>query len=439
VKRLLALVLVLLAGCSRGATPQPQPQAPVPAPAWPEPVKTPVVVHEGGHVTVPGIKGWTVVATPDGSHVAFHTGDGIWRVSRDGSNLQQLVVGDMARVLVGLSDERVLYLEPVEGGARVAEARPGQAPRTVATVPVKQPEYVSGVHLWHHLQGDRLTLAGDDLPARQVNLTTGEVTVVDPEKYSIRWGMFVVAPDGQYLAYKRANRGEGLRILDLSAGTVAHTPGGNYAGYDWAPRGPQWAALAAPLGSGLPRLEGEEVVVGGTYVDLGGPDGQVRHLEPPVPLVFTKGPWWSPDGSRLALESEGSQKAVWVVEVATGRWQKLFEWTGNRWLAGWDRGSRHALVGEPGKQVRIPLDGGEIEAAPILYGEMQLRDGTWVYRPYDVTARDSVWIWRPGEAQGHELLGGTGTYDILMPLGMSSFAVVANQADGYKLIIIDVR
>lgn len=436
-KRLLALVLLLLIGCSRGATPQPPPQAS--ATPWPQPVKRPVVVQEGGHVAVPGIKGWELVATPDGSQLAFQTADGIWRINRDGSDLQQLVAGDAARVLVDLSDERVLYLEPVAGGARVAEARPGQAPRTVATVPVKQPEYVSGVHLWHHLRGDRLTLIGDDMPARQVNLGTGEVTVIGTEIYSLRWGMFAVAPDGRFLAYKRANRGEGLRILDLSAGTVVHTPGGNYAGYDWAPRGPVWAALAAPPGSGLPRLEGEEVVVGGTYVDVGGPDGQVRHLQPPAVLTFTKGPWWSPDGSRLALESEGPQKAVWVVEVETGRWQKVSEWTGNRWLSGWDKGSGHVLVGEPGRQEGIPLAGGAAEAVPLINGEMSLRDGTWVYHPNDVTARDSVWIWRPGEAQGHEVLGGTGTYDTRMPLGMSSFAVVAHHAGEYRLIIIDVR
>jgi hypothetical protein len=421
------LVLFLLTGCSKGG-PAPAPPAQV---QQQPPVKPLKVSQEDGHTVIEGLKTWTVLAAADGSAFAFTTTDGIWTVDPHGQNLTQWVKGDRVRNLVELTRDRLLYLERQGNQLKVLQAAPGKEPVQLGAVTANHVQEQGPIPVWAGLNGNRLTLAVYREPLLQVDLTTGAVKSIGAEPLTVVVDYLCPTPDGRYLIQQREHSKAPVRIYDLEQGTIAQ-PQGEYQLYPApSPVTDQYAVLAAELDSGLPTGQEGAYLEGGTHIDVGQPDGTVTHLHPPDKLQFRFGPSWSPDGARLAIQA--TDGPVWVVDRTSGAWQKVAvpEHGG---FSGW-RGADHVQVYRDNTMYSVPIAGGAPVPVPEIYGQATLADGTLVYRPHDITGRDSVWVKRPGEPDGKEIIGGDGTYDILIPMGQT-VAVVHRKAEELRMILL---
>lgn len=436
----LVLLLTLLTGCTAGGdTSKPQPPAETKQqPPVPPPIKPLHVVSDGNRVTVEGLKHWTVVPASDRSAFAFFTADGVWAMSPTGSDLRQLAKGDADRDIIEFTNERLLYLEQHGDQIQVMQSTPGKEPVQLAVVAVRnRNQYGPGrIPVWTHLQGSRLTLAVFKEPLHQVDLTTGTVRDIGTEPLTVITDILYVSKDGRYLIQKREHSKATVRIYDLETGTEKQ-PEGEYHVYPApSPEGDRYAVLAAELDSGLPAGQEGQYVEGGTHIDVGLMDGTVRHLRPPQRLTFANwGPIWSPDGTRLAIETMEPKNTIWLIDVESNTWTPLvIPIPGG--FSGWQDDRHVMLFDGPDKQFRLPVTGGTPEPVPLVNGQMTLANGTVVYRPNDITARDSVWVRRPGETTGTEVMGGDGTYDQLIPLG-NAVVVVNHKEPDYRLIILN--
>lgn len=423
------LVLFLLTGCSKGG---PAPSPPTQVQQQP-PVKPLKVSREGDHTVIEGLKNWTVLAAADGSAFAFTTTDGIWSVDPHGQNLTQWVKGDQVRNLIDLTRDRLLYLERQGDQLKVLQAAPGKEPVQLGTVTASHVQEQGPIPTWAGLHGNRLTLAVYREPLLQVDLTTGAVKTIGTEPLTIVTDYLCPTPDGRYLLQQRENSKAPVTIYDLEQGTVAQ-PHGEYQLYlAPSPVADEYAVLAAELDSGLPTGQEGAYLEGGTHIDVGQPDGTVTHLHPPDKLQFRFGPSWSPDGTRLAIQA--TDGPVWVVDMASGAWRKV-DVPEEGGLSGW-RDADHVQVyrGQGNTMYSVPIAGGAPVPVPEIYGQATLADGTLVYRPHEPSGFDSVWVKRPGASEGKQILGGEGTYDILVPMG-KAVAVVNRSNEDLRLILI---
>lgn len=279
-----------------------------------------MVTVQDGQVEVPQIKGTTFLWRTDGESVAVQTDSGIWSVSADGARVVPLVEGDATRLLVQYTDQGILYVE--ERADDIAVARSGvSSPSEVIATLQKAQAGGTNTPVWFHLTGDHLTVIPEGQRAVRVDLTDGAARELGDETISVVWGDLALSHDERYLAYKLVNRGDAVRILDLETGEVHRTIGeAHVAGVQWSPQADRWAVRAAEPDSGLPRIVGANTVDGATHIDVGDPQGRVRHLTPPEELVLTNGPFWSPDGRLIAVLAE--EGAVWVVDADGGEWQE---------------------------------------------------------------------------------------------------------------------
>lgn len=260
-----------------------------------------------------------------GQRLAVANEAGLWSVRPNGQVLELLAPAGPNRSLVGAYADGLLYLEHHPGALVAYLARPGQEPRQVGAVEHPAAE---GYPHWATVSDSRLTVAVEGQRAVGIDLATGKARELGDEAIPVHWGALALSPSGRYLAYKLSNRGDAVRVLDLESGVVYRPGDESHVGaVAWSPAG-QWAVRAAGAGSGLPVAVGANLEEGGTHLDLGDPNGNLRHLEPPHQLELVAGPWWSADGRYLAVVSGSvkdpeASRHLWVVAVESSEWLRL--------------------------------------------------------------------------------------------------------------------
>lgn len=412
-------------------------------------VSAPDVIKAGGQVLVPDIRmvgGRPYLWSEDGARLVFQTETGLWEMKPDGSEVQSLAGGPGHRELVGWWDGGVVYLERQPGEIAVGVGRPGRDPQVIATVGTAQQDGPN-FQVWHYLSGTRLFLAVDGRAFTRVDLATGQVTDLADQPPAIHRSLFAVSPDHRYLAYKRHDRGDALRILDLDTGTTR--PTGQEAHVQalapWSPAGDRWAVRAAEPGSGLPVVVGANHVEGATHLDVGDVKGNVRHLHPPERLQLVSGPHWSPDGRWLAVAAgivrgmatgepaDVRATAVWLVNPESGEWWKLGD-LGAGYLAGWHPDGRHLLVevaGDRMEQWRV-ADGAR-QTLPHPWnpdGEARLPDGRFLY-----VNGETVYLQSEGKPPV-PLMGGAGYKWAPSGRGDHAAAIVKAEGEAPKLVVV---
>ncbi|HWI62896.1 MAG TPA: hypothetical protein VNT75_13705 [Symbiobacteriaceae bacterium] len=377
---LLLIATVLLSGGCRTApktAPPSVPQAPEQAyrpPETPAAGQTAITPMDGGWM-VRQVHPAGYLWREDGGAIAFRTEAGLMSATADGRTLQQVAAGPADQELVRYTADGLLYVERGPGGIALVRWQPASGAKAVAQLaPAGAPNA-----LWHGLAGDRLVFARPDKTISTVDLKTGKISDLGGEPVDIINGEFAISKDGRYLTYKLANRGDALRVIDLQTGVRIPNTELHLAGAVWSPVETRWAVRAAEPGSGLPRPGGANLEEGATHLDVGAPVGEVRHLRPPEQAVLTAGPWWSPDGKRLAVMAEPPAERqpgpVWVVEVTTDQWTKL-QPSEPFWVTGWTPDGRFLTTQTAG--IRLPVDGGALVKRDDLIEQVTLPDGSTV-------------------------------------------------------------
>lgn len=231
-----------------------------------------------------------------------------------------------------------LYLERDADGLGVWAAPSGGQARKLVTVAAP----AGALQFWHDRRGDRLILLVNPQGIGQgtlyrIALSDGSVKELARLIAPLNKFQLAVSPDGRYLGYKHAELPIGLDFVDLETGDLTRAAGETPVGlFAWAPNsGSRFAVRTAEPGSGLPVELSFRWAEGATHVDLAEVGGEPRHLHPPETLQLLAGPFWSPDGRPMAVASGEvkavqpgvpsiyEQKAVWLIDVATGRWTRL--------------------------------------------------------------------------------------------------------------------
>ncbi|MFZ5826995.1 MAG: hypothetical protein ACOY94_22095 [Bacillota bacterium] len=332
--------LLLLAGCSAPSETPQQPEvrpgpAPMERPTPPAPQTTPSgapqVVSAHGGVLLKGVQDHYLWYA-GGQRLAIFSDTGLWSVRPDGGELELLIPAGPARTLVGSFEEGVVYLEQQKGALVAGFVRPGQSPQQLAVIEHEGVE-APGYPFWGAVSGSQLTVAVEERRPVAVDMRNGRLTELGDEAIPVWRGELALSPSRRYLAYKQANRGDGVRVLDLESGAVFRPGEDAHLGQiAWSPAGGQWAVRAAAPGSHLPAAVGANLEEGGTHLDLGDTRGGLRRLTPPAPLELVDGPWWSKDGKWVAVvagkveTTPGQTTApqhLWVVDPATGDWRRL--------------------------------------------------------------------------------------------------------------------
>ncbi len=384
---LVLAVVILLTGCSTpptsptpGPSPDPPPRQETPAPVSAPPPRSELPDAPALKQTPDGLLVQGVWQSPlwfaGGNRIALFNDAGLWSLSPVGDPVELLAPPGPDRTLIGPYSDGLVYVERQPGALAAYFAQPGQEPRQVAVVQqegVGQPGYP----FWGAVTGPKLILAVEGIRARAVDLPTGVVTELGDEAIPLFRGELALSPNRRYLAYKTANRGDEVRVLDLETGMVfrpsddAHLPG-----IAWSRSGGQWAVLAAEPGSGLPVTVGANLEMGATHVDVGTVKGGLIHLTPPEPLTLLEGPWWSPDGQQLALV-EGDPRdparphSLWLVGVAENEWNRLGRLPDPAYVGGFmPDGKSLAVTSQSGLEL-WPVTGEEPTpvAEPWLIGE----------------------------------------------------------------------
>lgn len=356
-----AAALLLLVGCGAPPKPGPNPEVhPAPPPLErpaPQASRTdlpgaPQVVTAHGGVLLKGVHErylWYAA----GQRLAVASDTGLWSVRPDGQELELLAPAGPARRLVGTFEDAVVYLEQQQGALVAALARPGQPAQQVAVVEhegVEQPGYP----FWGAVSGSQLTVAIEGRRPVAIALGTGKLLELGDEAIPVWQGELALSPSRRYLAYKQANRGDRVRVLDLESGAVFRPGDDAHVGLiAWSPVGGQWAVRAAEPGSDLPAAIGANLAEGGTHLDLGDTRGGLRHLAPPLPLELIDGPWWSWDGKFVAVIAGKAQvspgqaeppQSLWVVEAASGKWRQLRNLPAGSFVTGFHPGGLSLMV-----------------------------------------------------------------------------------------------
>lgn len=465
-RRYLVAVL-LLVGCTSPQTlpanpgqPPAELVGPPGTPVTPPLPTAPAVVRRGGQVRVAdlGAGAPSYLWSPDGSRVAFQDNGGLWTLSPDGQQYERLADGSKHRDLVGWTEAGgLVYLEATPDGLAVAVGQPGSEPRVVTVLAEEQVGAPGRRPLWRHLAGSRLVVAAEGLPVWHIDVASGAVRMLSETPLPVHRGNFAVSPDGRTLAFKLSNRGDHVRLLDLESGAVVATDndGAHLPGVAWAPAGSGaagsvWAVRGAAAGSGLPVAVGANAGEGATHLVVGDASGRVRRLEPPEPLQLIAGPMWSRDGRWLAVTagvvrgmragqpSEFRPTGVWLVEVESGRWQRLGDLT-EGWVAGWHPAGRHLLVQAGDNRMESwPLDGGPARKEPHPWWHagtetaVLLEDG-YIYLTAETNAHRVMLV--RGEAGPVEILGGEGFKSQLTIRG-DHMAVVDQQAGARPALVL---
>ncbi|MFZ5817574.1 MAG: WD40 repeat domain-containing protein [Bacillota bacterium] len=396
--------LLLTAGCS--APPEELPQ-PGPGPA-PPPVERPAPqapLHQPpGAPAVERVEGGQLVRAVRESYLWFAGGQrlavlndaGLWAIGPAGEPVELIAPAGPIRTLAGAFQDLLIYLEQREGAVLVMAARPGQPPRQLAAVEhpgVEAPSYP----LWAAVTGSRLALAIEGRRPVAVDLLTGRLHELGDEAVPVWKGELALSPDRRFLAYKQINRGDGLRLLDLETGTVIRPAGeAHLPGIAWSATG-RWAVRAAEPDSGLPAPVGANLEEGATHLDLGDPQGALTHLVPPTDLVLEAGPWWSPDGSLLAVTT--AHRGLWVVEPATGRWRRLGTLGPGSFVTGFHPGGGAVMVySEKGLSLWPLSDEPPVRVEPPWRAEpnspLLLPDGSLLYLSPE--PEPTLYLQRPG-------------------------------------------
>lgn len=341
-RRLVALCLtglLSLAGCTAPEdSPEPAPPLPAVEPAAPRaprpplpqvrnvPAGAPEVEHHPGRTTIKGVRAefhWFA----GGAWLAVANENGLWAVQARGPALELLAPAGPARTLVGPYREGLVYLEQHPGALVAYLARPGDLPRQVGAVEhpgVEQPGY----RFWAAISGARLTVAIEGRRVAGIDLATGRSAPLGDEAVPVYRGELAPDPTGRYLAYKQANRGDAVRLLDLQNGAIFRPADEAQVGSIAWSAGGLWAVREAAPDSGLPIGVGANLEEGGTHLAVGDTKGGLRRLKPPTDLELVDGPWWSADGAYLAVVSgqaanPDALRRLWAVTVESGEWLRL--------------------------------------------------------------------------------------------------------------------
>lgn len=367
------LALLLLTGCSSNppqeSRPTPTPAPPVvarPTPTQPAtiPAGAPAVEPYGTSILIRGVQ-------PDyywfagGQRLAIATQSGLWSLAPDGSGAEWLAPAHPRRHLVGAWGDGIAYIEREQDELVAYLVRPGQPPYQIGRLPhpgVGAPGYP----LWATLSRSRLIIAIEGRLPVAIDLESGQVTDLGEESLPVQKGELALSPNGLLLAYKLANRGDRVAVLDLQRGTLSRLGEGeaHLPGVAWDALSRRWAVRAAEPDSGLPIPIGANLEEGATHIDLVDGRGEVRHLQPPFDLELLAGPWWSQSGQWLAVVTGAIRwpevpQRLWTIDLATGEWRWLATLPLGSWVAGFAPDDRSLMLYTDGGLQLYPVTGGE--------------------------------------------------------------------------------
>lgn len=378
------LTCLLLAGCAT-TSPSPveelPPVVPLRMPVAPRPIPgAPLVEQTEQGVLIRGLRNDRSVWYAGGQRLAFETETGLWSVAPDGSMLELLLPAHSGRQVLGGLGDTLVYLEPVAAGPEAPRdrlvaglVRPGAPPQRLTVL--EQPGVAAlGYPIWTQLQGGTLVVAAEGADPLVVDLRKGSVRRVGDQPLPVRHGEVSASPFGRYLAFRDPGETTGVRILDLERGSV--TPAAEEPqrrGVVWSPLDLHWAVLAGSPEAG--------------QIDLGTESGEITHLRPPTPLTLTEGPYWSPDGGRLAVLAGPT---LWVVTLESGDWHQAGRLGAADTFGGFHPDGRSLVVHVASGTELWPLDPGRFqestEPAPLPHpwalgagGPIQLPDRSLLY------------------------------------------------------------
>lgn len=401
------LASLVLAGCATSSPPQaeeaPQPTVPLRMRVDPRPIPgAPSVDRNSQGVLIRGLRNDRSVWYAGGQRLAFETETGLWSVAPDGSMLELLLPAHSGRRLLGSLGDTLVYLEPVPAGPggtedrlRAGLVRPGEAPQSL-TVLEQAGVADLGYPIWADLQGGTLVVAAEGAEPLVIDLRSGSVRRTGHEPLPVRHGELAVSPYGRYLAFRDQGEASGVRLLDLERGTVSPaTKEPHRPGLIWSPLDLHWAVLA-----GAPQAG---------QIDLGTETGEVAHLRPPTALTLTEGPYWSPDGGRLAVLAG---QTLWVVSLESGEWHPAGRLGSVDTFGGFHPDGRSLVIHTAAGTELWPLDPGRFqestEPTPLPHpwaagsgGPVQLPDRSLLYLGSESSPR--LYLQR-GEAEPRVLL-----------------------------------
>jgi Tol biopolymer transport system component len=154
-----------------------------------------------------------------------------------------------------------------------------------------------------------------------LDLATGETSQLTHEKPPTDADVAQFSPDGASIVHD-LHRGDsvGVWIVPVTGGKSVRLVGGGENGVE------AWTGTLSPDGSTLAagcfgRLQG---------ICIAGADGTKLRVLVSGPSLY--GPRWSPDGTRIAYNSQATGNKVFVVEVATGETTVEAEGVADDWL-----------------------------------------------------------------------------------------------------------
>jgi len=346
-----------------------------------------------------------------GNRIALVAESALWSIRPDGSDpaLMAHLAGDP--LLVGPYADGIVYLEQHPGVTTAYLARPTIPPRQVARM-----EHGAGVAaypVWATIWHDNLLLVVEGHRPQLIDLTSGEVRALGEGPIPVRDGDLAFSAQEGVLAYKLANRGDAVRLLRMDGTVLQPGSEAQLAPIAWSPSGDRWAVRAVEPGRGLPAPVGANLEEGGTHLAVGDASGRLEEFRPPEPLVLVAGPWWSPDGTWLAVvsgtvasepgdtapEAPAAPARLWVVDVEDGRWRDLGPLPEGAITTGFHPATSSLVVHDPAGAALWPVDGGEPQplTPPWAVGEnpAALEDGSLLFLSADARA---LYLQRPGAA-----------------------------------------